>query len=109
MHLTIDTSALIAVIGNEESQDQIVEITTGYSLFAPASVYWEIGNAFSVMFKRRKTSIESAMLALAAYQKIPITFIEIPLAQTLKLSHSLKYMLTMLILFNAHNKQVLHY
>ena len=53
MEITIDTSALIAVIGNEKTKDRIIEITIGSSLVAPVSVHWEIGNAFSAMFKRR--------------------------------------------------------
>ena len=90
MYLTIDTSALIAVIGNEESKAKIVEITANYSLYAPVSVHWEIGNAFSAMFKRQKTSIEIAKLALKAYQEIPIKFIDVPLEQALELSYSQK-------------------
>ncbi|MCK5356416.1 MAG: type II toxin-antitoxin system VapC family toxin [Methyloprofundus sp.] len=90
MYLTIDTSALIAVIGNEKSKDRIIELTASYSLYAPVSVHWEIGNAFSAMFKRQKTDIKLAKLALEAYQKIPIKFIEVPLEQALELSHSQK-------------------
>ena len=90
MYLTIDTSALIAGVGNEESKDRIIEITANFSLYAPVSVHWEIGNAFSAMFKRQKTNIELAKLALKAYQEIPIKFIEVPLEQTLELSYSQK-------------------
>ena len=90
MYLTIDTSALIAVIGNEESKGRIIEITTNYSLYAPVSVHWEIGNAFSAMFKRQKTNIEIAKLALKAYQEIPVKFIDVPLEQALELSYSQK-------------------
>ena len=90
MYLTIDTSALIAVIGNEESKDRIIEITASYSLYAPVSVHWEIGNAFSAMFKRQKLDIELAKRALKAYQEIPVKFIEVPLEQALELSHSQK-------------------
>ena len=90
MYLTIDTSALIAVVGNEESKDRIIEITANYSLCAPLSVHWEIGNAFSALFKRLKTDIELAKLALKAYQEIPIKFIEVPLEQALELSYSQK-------------------
>ena len=90
MYLTIDTSALIAVVGNEASKDRIIEITASYSLYAPVSVHWEIGNAFSAMFKRQKTDIELAKLALKAYQEIPLKFIEVPLEQALELSYSQK-------------------
>jgi len=90
MYITIDTSALIAVLGNEESKQKIIEETKGCSLCAPVSVHWEIGNAFSAMFKRKALSIEHAKLALTAYREIPIKFIDVPLEQTLELSHALK-------------------
>ena len=90
MYLTIDTSALIAVIGNEKSKDRIIELTASYSLYAPVSVHWEIGNAFSAMFKRQKITLETAKSALKAYQEIPIKFIDVPLEHALELSCSQK-------------------
>jgi len=90
MNITIDTSALIAVVGNEVSRQKIIEITEGYSLCAPISVHWEIGNAFSAMFKRKKSSLEKAKLALTAYREIPIKYIDVPLEQTLEISNALK-------------------
>jgi len=89
MYITIDTSALIAVIGNEDSKQAIIEITTGCSLYAPASIHWEIGNSFSAMFKRKHSSIELAQQALTAYREIPIKFIDVSLDQALDISHSL--------------------
>ena len=88
MYITIDTSALIAVIGNEASKQKIIEITKGYFLCAPASVHWEVGNAFSAMFKRQKSSIKLAKKALKEYKKIPIKFIDVPLEKTLEVSHA---------------------
>ena len=88
MYVTIDTSALIAVIGNEESKKEIIKITKGYSLCAPKSVHWEIGNAFSAMFKRQKISLELAQQALAIYRDIPIKYIDVPLETTLDISES---------------------
>lgn len=90
MYITIDTSALIAVIGNEQSKKKIIELTKGCSLCAPASVHWEIGNAFSAMFKRQKAGIEIAKQALGAYRDIPIKFVDIPLENALEISHSQK-------------------
>jgi len=89
MNITIDTSALIAVIGNEVSRHEIIEITKGYSLCAPTSVHWEIGNAFSAMFKRQQLDIIKARQALASYREIPIKFIDVPLEQTLEISDAL--------------------
>jgi predicted nucleic acid-binding protein len=85
---TVDTSALIAVIGNEESKHRIIEITEGYSLCSPVSVHWEIGNAFSAMFKRNKLSIDMAKQALAIYREIPIKFIDVPLEKMLEITRT---------------------
>ena len=41
------------------------------------------------MFKRHKFTIEQAKLALVSYREIPIKFIDVPLEQSLDLSHSL--------------------
>ncbi len=89
MYVTIDTSALIAVIGNEKSRQTIIEVTTGCSLCAPSSLHWEIGNAFSAMFKRKSSNIELAKMALAAYREIPVKFIDVSLEQALEISHAL--------------------
>ena len=89
MNVTIDTSALIAVIGNEPTKQEIIETTMGSSLYAPMSVHWEIGNAFSAMFKRKRLSIEQSQKALIAYREIPIKYIDVPLEQTLDISNAL--------------------
>jgi len=89
MYVTIDTSALIAVIGNEASKQKIIDVTSNCSLYAPSSVHWEIGNAFSTMFKRDSSTIELARLALAVYREIPIKFIDVSLEHTLEISNAL--------------------
>ena len=86
MYITIDTSALIAVIGNESSKQSIVDLTANCSLYAPASVHWEIGNAFSSMFKSQRLDIKTAQRALSVYSGIPIKFIDVPLQATLEIS-----------------------
>jgi len=89
MNITIDTSALIAVIGNEQTKGAIIKITEDCSLHSPVSVHWEIGNAFSAMFKRKLITIYQAKLALAAYREIPIKFLDVPLEKTIEISHLL--------------------
>ena len=54
MDIVIDTSALLAVILGEPERNRIVELTYGKTLIAPGSVPWEIGNAFSAMFKQSR-------------------------------------------------------
>jgi len=86
MEITIDTSALLSVIGNEATKPKIIDLTIGASLVAPKSVHWEVGNAFSAMFKRNATTLELAEQALQTYKTIPIKFVEVSLERTLHIT-----------------------
>ncbi len=46
MDIVVDTSAIMAVIINEAQREILIDLTRGANLLAPASVHWEIGNAF---------------------------------------------------------------
>jgi len=89
MSIAIDISALIAVIANEQQKQKLVDTTKGADLIAPHSVHWEIGNAFSALFNRRKADLNQTLAAIAAYQQIPIRFVEVDLVPALNLSLSL--------------------
>lgn len=89
MDIVIDTSAVIAVIANEPEKPAIVEHTLGANLIAPASVHWEVGNAFSAMFKRRRISLSQAKDAIKSYERIVFRFIDIDLGQSLDLASRL--------------------
>ena len=86
MNIVVDTSVIIAVVTNEKHKAQLIELTKGADLIAPSSLHWEVGNAFSAMFKRKKIDLKQAKLALAAYQQIPIRFLSVRLADALELS-----------------------
>ena len=86
--ITIDTSAIISVIANEPSKRKVVDAAKGFDLVAPFSVHWEIGNAFSALFKRSLTSLVKAEKALTVYESIPIRFIEVELSESLRLAES---------------------
>lgn len=74
MDLVIDASAVIAAITNEPHKRAMVRRSRGANLLAPSSLHWEIGNAFSAMFKRRALTLQEARKALWAYAQIPIEF-----------------------------------
>ena len=86
-NIVIDTSSLIAVILDEPEKPKLITLTEGGNLLAPSSLHWEIGNAFSAMFKRERLSLKDAMLALNIYKKIPIHFVDIELSRALELAH----------------------
>ncbi len=56
----------------------------------PHSIHWEIGNAFSAMFKRKRVTVEDALQAIKAYQKVPIRFVDVELEEAVKLAAKLK-------------------
>ena len=70
MELVIDTSALIAVIVAEPERDTIIEITKGNTLIGPGSIPWEIGNAFSAMFKQNRVSMKEADKGIQIFDTI---------------------------------------
>jgi predicted nucleic acid-binding protein len=86
MQIVIDTSAVMAVILNEDSKPAIVEATIDTTLSAPGSLHWEVGNALSSLLKRRRITLEEALMALFAYQSISLRMVDVDLEVVLKLA-----------------------
>ncbi len=81
--LIVDTSTVIAIVSNEAKKPLLIAKTQGLDLFAPRSLYWEIGNAFSAMIKRNRITLKQALAAIEIYERIPLTSIDIELKQAL--------------------------
>ena len=82
-NILIDASALIAVIANEPEKAGLVKLVEGFSLIAPRSVYWEIGNAFSAMLKRGRITLRQVEKALMAFNGIPVRYVDVDLRESL--------------------------
>jgi predicted nucleic acid-binding protein len=52
-------------------------------------VYWEIGNAFSAMLKRKRITLEQAKAAVEVYHSIPIRWLDVDLEAALALAAAL--------------------
>ena len=108
MDVVIDTSALIAVIVGEPERNRIVELTTGNTLIGPGSIPWEIGNAFSAMFKQDRLTLREAQKGLAIFASIPLRYIEPDFVNALKISKQANmyaydaYFLDCAIRYKAH-------
>ena len=89
MDIVIDTSAVIAVMSEQPEKVEMIQLTRGATLVAPASLNWEIGNALSAMFKRKAIEFTQAIRAMKAYRGIPIRLVDIDLEQALELSQQL--------------------
>lgn len=87
--IVTDTSVVIAVITNAAERDRLVEITRGAEIIAPASVHWEVGNAFSSLLKRGLVKPHDVTEALEAYEDIPIRFVDVDLGIALQIAAEL--------------------
>jgi predicted nucleic acid-binding protein len=87
MSLVVDTSIVISVITNEKSKSKLIEITQGEDLIAPSSLHWEIGNAFSAMFKRKRIELKTAKKAIEYYKLIPLRLVDIDIYKSIELSY----------------------
>ena len=99
MKIVIDTSVIMAVIANEPEKEVLIRLTRGAQLIAPRSVHWEIGNAFSALFKRKRVTLAQAHRSLEVYRHIQLDFIEVELASALDIAQQLNMTP---ILSNAH-------
>jgi len=86
MDIVIDTSALIAVIVDESERRRIIEFTTGNTLIGPGSIPWEIGNAFSAMFKQNRLTLDEARKGIVIFDSIPLRYIKPDFVNALKIS-----------------------
>jgi len=86
MEIVIDTSALISVIVGEPERERIIELTKGNILIGPGSIPWEIGNAFSAMFKQNRLTFAEAEKGISIFQSIPLRYVEPDFVKALKLS-----------------------
>lgn len=86
MDIVIDTSALIAVIVGEPERNTIIELTKGNTLIGPGSIPWEIGNAFSAMFKKDRLTLYEAKNGFSIFANIPIRYVDPDFINSLTIS-----------------------
>lgn len=86
MILTIDTSALLAVLMNENNKSKIIGLTKNCDLLAPAIIDGEIGNALSAMFKRKRLDLSKAKDIIKQYEMVPIRRTELRIQESLEIA-----------------------
>lgn len=86
MELVADASAFIAVALNEEEREQIVAVTTGFSLVSPEILPYELGNAFVAMTKKRRLTDREAIQALLVARNISVRLIAVNVSDSVKLA-----------------------
>lgn len=89
MIIVIDTSVLLAVAANEPTKPRLIAITRGADLMGPAGIPWEIGNALSAMFKRKRITADQAMDVIREYRRIAVRLVDVPLEDSVRLAADL--------------------
>ncbi len=59
-------------------------------MLAPASVHWEVGNAFAAMLRRKRVKLLQVRRAPEAYANIPIRFVDVGLPASMELADELR-------------------
>lgn len=88
MKIVADTSAILAVIMGEPERENIKQLTLNKKIIGPPSIPWEVGNAFSAMFKRQRISLKTAQEGYKIFQMIPIQYVEVDMNQVMQISFS---------------------
>jgi len=105
MKVTVDTSAIIAVIANEASKEVVINTTQGVDLIAPNSLHWEVGNAISAMFKQNRTNYKQARDMCDVFAEIPVQYIDVSMKKALQHADNYSiyaYDAYMLVCANTH-------
>jgi predicted nucleic acid-binding protein len=78
--IVVDASVILACLLNEPEKDRLEEITTGTQLISPGSLPWEVGNALSASFKRKRiTETKLAHAVVNEFVAIPIQLVHVDL------------------------------
>jgi predicted nucleic acid-binding protein len=77
----------MAVILNEESKPSLLEATADAELIAPSTLPWEVGNALSALFKRKRIDLDQAKAALASYSQIAVRLTDVDVDSSVQLAY----------------------
>ena len=88
--ITIDTSALLAVLLREPARPGILSATENTRLTSAPSLPWEVGNALVAGVRRHRLTTAQAHDAWSSYRQVPIRLVQIDVARALELATSLR-------------------
>jgi predicted nucleic acid-binding protein len=78
--VVVDASVIIASLLNEPEKGRLEELTSGVQLVAPGSLPWEVGNALSASFKKKRfIDVKAAHAVIKEFADIPIQLVHVDL------------------------------
>ena len=86
MKIVADTNTFIAVALNEPEKFQIIDHTNGHEIISPDLLPFEIANALTAMFKKRRLTKDEIIMAWELIQQIPVDLRHTNIKSALKIA-----------------------
>ncbi len=89
MRVLIDTSAVIALLLNEDLNRSIVGMTQGADVVSASSLPWEVGNALVANIRKNRINPDQASEANSNFQRMGIRLFDVDLGESISLASKL--------------------
>jgi len=86
MKILVDANIFLSVILNEPEKQNIIDITRDAELISPEVLPYEICNALSAMFKRKRINKEQIIKCYSFFSQIPVRLVEVNLVKALTIA-----------------------
>jgi predicted nucleic acid-binding protein len=84
--VVVDTSVFIACLLNEPEKARLEDLTKGIQLVSPGSLPWEVGNALSAAFKKKRfMDVDAARAVAREFGEIPVQLVHIDISAAIDL------------------------
>ena len=81
-----EPGSIFGAAAGEPEKSKLVRMTKGTALLTPASMKWEIGNALSVMFKKKRMTLHEAKKVWDICMDIPLQYVDVDPIRSLEIS-----------------------
>ena len=86
MEIVVDASVFISIILNEPEKQKIIALTDGAEIIAPDTISFEICNAFTRMYKKKRLNEKQILQSFSLFNSIPLHTFTSDMTKILQLS-----------------------
>lgn len=86
MDICVDTSTIMAVLLGEASRGRLLKLTEDADLQSAPTLPWEVGNALTALFRRRRLSRVEGQAALRSFRRIPLRLAEVDIEAAVEMA-----------------------
>lgn len=86
MRIVTDSSVFLAAVLNEPEKARIIDLTRGHDLIAPEVLPFELGNALSSLYRRKRLSKSDVLSIWDSLMDIPVELKPIEIRSALEIA-----------------------